>query len=63
MVPSERVPVLQEEEKAVHALAELSESDVSRGVVLDGRRLVGFISISDLARALEARGLRRRRAA
>ena len=58
MIPRERVPVLEEDETAEDALAQLSESEVSRGLVLDGERLAGFLSISDLARALEAGGPR-----
>ena len=53
MIEPERVPVLREEDTAVDALAELSESEVNRGFVLDGDRLAGFVSITDLARALE----------
>jgi Zn-dependent protease len=61
MIERNRVPVLEEDELAVEALAELSESDVNRGVVLDGERLAGFLSITDLARALEVGVPRRRR--
>jgi Zn-dependent protease len=61
MIPLERVPVLEADESAVDALAELSETDVNRGFVLDGDRLAGFISITDLARALEVRAPRGRR--
>jgi CBS domain-containing protein len=61
MIPLERVPVLEEEESAVDALAELSETDVNRGLVLDDGRLAGFISITDLARALEVGAPRGRR--
>jgi Zn-dependent protease len=53
MIPRERVPVLRTAQSAVDALAELSDSDVHRGFVLDGDRLVGFLSITDLTRALE----------
>ena len=63
MIPLERVPVLREDEAAVDALAELSETDVNRGVVLDNGRLAGFVSITDLARALEVGAPRRRAAA
>jgi Zn-dependent protease len=63
MIPRERVPVLDEEDTAVDALAELSETDVNRGLVLDDGRLAGFISITDLARALEVGAPRRRRLA
>ena len=55
MVPRERVPSLREDEPAVEALADLSRGDVHRGLVLEDGTLVGLISISDLARALEAR--------
>lgn len=61
MLPRERVPVLREDEKAFDALAQLSESSVNRAFVLDDGRLVGFLSITDLARALEVGGPRRRR--
>ncbi len=44
---------------AEEALAELGDG-VGRGLVLDGDRLVGFLSITDLVRALETGGLRRR---
>jgi Zn-dependent protease len=62
MIPLERVPVLGEGDAAVDALAALSESELNRGVVLDDGRLAGFVSITDLARALEV-GMPRRRAA
>lgn len=60
MLPLDDVPVLAEDERLVDALAELSDG-VGRGLVLDDeRRLVGFLSVSDLTRALELGGLRRR---
>jgi Zn-dependent protease/predicted transcriptional regulator len=61
MIGRDRVPVFDENETAVEALAELTEADVHRGVVLDGERLAGFLSITDLARALEVGEPRRRR--
>jgi hypothetical protein len=36
-------------------LAELSTSDVNRGLVVANGHLAGFLSITDLARALEVR--------
>jgi Zn-dependent protease len=63
MIPLERVPILDADDTATDALAELSETDVNRGIVLDGDRLGGFVSITDLARALEIGMPRRRRAA
>jgi Zn-dependent protease len=52
------VPVLDEDAELVDALRLLSEGDVHRGLVLDGDRLVGLLSMTDLARALEVGGLR-----
>ena len=63
MIPRERVPLLHEDDTAVDALAELSEAKVHRGIVLDDGRLAGFISITDIARALEVGMPRRRRVA
>ncbi|MGH3085575.1 MAG: CBS domain-containing protein, partial [Gaiellaceae bacterium] len=53
MVPFDEIPLLTEAEPAIDALAELSTSDVNRGLVVDDHRLAGFLSITDLARALE----------
>jgi Zn-dependent protease/CBS domain-containing protein len=53
MIPREKVPLLDEDESAIDALAELSTSDVNRGLVVDDGGLAGFLSITDLARALE----------
>ena len=61
MVPRDEVTMLEEDEPLVDALAELSEG-IGRGLVVDaGGRLIGFLSITDLARALEMGGIRRRR--
>ena len=53
MIPREQVPLLEEGESAMDALAQLSESSVNRGLVVEDGRLAGFLSITDLARALE----------
>jgi predicted transcriptional regulator len=53
MVPLDEVTLLTEAEPAIDALAKLSTSDVNRGIVVDDDRLAGFLSITDLARALE----------
>jgi Zn-dependent protease len=63
MIERDQVPTLDEDETAVEALAELSEADIHRGLVIDGERLAGLVSITDLARALEVGVPRRRRAA
>jgi Zn-dependent protease/predicted transcriptional regulator len=56
MVGRDDVPLLAEDEPAIDALAELSDSKVSRGLVVDDGRLIGLLSITDLLRALEVRG-------
>jgi len=61
LISLDRVPVLREDEEAVDALAELTQSSGGHGLVVSNGDLAGIVSTSDLARALEAR--RRRRAA
>ena len=53
MLPLDRVPLLGSEDELVDALSALGESDVHRGLVLEDGRLVGLLSITDLARAFE----------
>jgi Zn-dependent protease/predicted transcriptional regulator len=53
MIPLDRVPRLTEDEKAVDALSELSAPTANRGLVVDNGHLVGLLSITDVARALE----------
>lgn len=61
IVPLARVPLLREDEDAAQALAEIQQSGVNRGLVLDARgQLAGILSISDIAAALELYRLRRR---
>ena len=60
MIPRDEVPVVGPDEELMHAAEELAESDLHRALVLDGERLVGLLSITDVARALE---MRRRRLA
>ncbi len=56
MIPLEHVPLLAESTRAVDALADLSSRPgVNRGLVVDDGHLEGLLSITDLARALEAR--------
>jgi Zn-dependent protease/CBS domain-containing protein len=61
MLGRDEVPVFDSDDDAVDALAELRGANINRALVLSGERLVGLLSISDLARALEARPRRRRR--
>ena len=60
MLPRDEVPLLVAEETAIDALAKLAASEVNRGLVIDDDHLVGFLSITDLARALEVGRPRRR---
>jgi Zn-dependent protease/CBS domain-containing protein len=60
LISLDQVPVLREDEQAVDALAELSQSSGGHALVLSNGNLAGIVSTSDLARALEAR--RRRQA-
>jgi CBS domain-containing protein len=56
MIPLDEVPLLTEDEKAVDALADLSSRPgQNRGLVVNNGDLDGLLSITDLARALEAR--------
>jgi Zn-dependent protease len=59
MLPKDEVPILREDELLEEAITELGDG-VGRGLVLEGDRLVGFLSITDLVRALETGGLKRR---
>lgn len=51
-IPLVEVPVLEHDAPLVDALEALS-SGIGRGLVLDGDRLVGLVSISDVVRLLE----------
>ena len=53
MIPREGVPLLDEDELAIDALAKLSSSGLNRGLVVENGHLAGLLSITDLARALE----------
>jgi Zn-dependent protease/CBS domain-containing protein len=57
MLPLSAVPVVEADDELVDAAAELSESDVRRGLVLDDERLAGLISLTDVSRAFELRRL------
>jgi Zn-dependent protease len=54
MLGLDDVPLLAADDDAIDALVELSQSSVNRGLVLTDGRLDGLLSITDLARALEA---------
>lgn len=56
MIPLDQVPLLAESTRAVDALADLSSKPgANRGLVVDDGHLAGLLSITDVARALEAR--------
>jgi Zn-dependent protease/CBS domain-containing protein len=60
MLRLDQVPVLAPKNQIVDVLDELGESDVQRALVLEDGRLVGLLSITDLARALQLGGAGRR---
>jgi Zn-dependent protease/CBS domain-containing protein len=60
MLDRGQVPVLSPDDPAIDALTELAESPAGRALVLDDGMLVGLLSVTDLARALEAPPRRRR---
>jgi Zn-dependent protease/CBS domain-containing protein len=56
MTPLDQVPLLTEATRAVDALADLSSTPgANRGLVVDNGHLEGLLSITDIARPLEAR--------
>jgi Zn-dependent protease/CBS domain-containing protein len=55
MLGRDDIPLLADDDPAIDALAELSESEVNRGLVVDDGRLIGLLSMTDLVRALEVR--------
>ena len=54
MLGLDEVPILGEDEDAFEALEKFQASELNRALVVDGDRLVGLLSITDLVRALEA---------
>lgn len=54
MLPVAAVPVVREDTLAFDALTELSGGRIHRALVLDDGRLLGFVSVSDIARFLGA---------
>ncbi len=57
MLPLSDVPVLSADEPLDQALTKLGE-DVGRGLVVEDGRLVGLLSISDVARHIQSRSMR-----
>jgi Zn-dependent protease len=57
MIPRDRVPVVKETDDLIDAASELSDGEVNRALVLDGDRLAGLLSSTDVARALQIRRL------
>jgi Zn-dependent protease/CBS domain-containing protein len=56
-LPLASVPVLRAETPLAEATGRLSEGGLGRGLVLDGDRLVGLLTLSDVASGLRARGI------
>lgn len=61
MIPREEVPVVEQDDELILAAGEVAEHEVNRALVLDAGRLVGLLSVTDVARALQMRGAGRRR--
>jgi CBS domain-containing protein len=61
-LPLEEVILLDADDPLMEALAELSEGDLHRGLVVEDGRLRGLLSISDIARVLSVRPRRPERA-
>jgi Zn-dependent protease len=61
MIPRDEVPVVEQDDELVLAAGEVAEHAVNRALVLDAGRLVGLLSVTDVARALQVRGAGRRR--
>jgi Zn-dependent protease/CBS domain-containing protein len=59
MVPLGEVTVLSPETDLADAAGELAETDLGRGLVVSDGRLLGLVSMSDVARAFELRRMRR----
>jgi Zn-dependent protease/predicted transcriptional regulator len=55
MLTLEQIPVFDRGDDVLRALAALQESGAGRGLVVDDGRLVGILSTSDIADALEVR--------
>ena len=55
MIGLEQAPRLAPDDDLYAALSTLGEAGVNRGLVLDGDRLAGYLSLADVARALEKR--------
>lgn len=55
MVPLERLPTLKPETPLESAVEQLAQTESNRGLVLDGDRLAGLLSITDATRVIEAR--------
>ena len=58
MVPPDRAIVLREDTLAVDAAAEMAEDDGGRALVVADGRLVGVVSLADVARVLDVLCLR-----
>jgi Zn-dependent protease/CBS domain-containing protein len=55
MLGLENAPRLAPEDDVFEAVSRLTEAGVNRGLVLDGDRLAGYLSVSDVARAIQSR--------
>jgi Zn-dependent protease/predicted transcriptional regulator len=60
-IPLAEVPVVGPDDEIADAALKLSESGLNRGLVMEGDLVVGLVSMTDVAQALELREPRRRR--
>jgi CBS domain-containing protein len=56
MLGLEEAPRLAPDDDLCEALARLADAGVNRGLVLDGDRLAGSLSVADVARAMASGG-------
>jgi CBS domain-containing protein len=54
MIPRADTPVFAEDEPVLAALDTLAESRIGRGLVVDGERLAGLLSMTNISRQLAA---------
>ena len=59
MLGRDEVPVVREDEELMDAVADLGHGGVDRALVLDGERLVGLLSVTDVGRLLTVKNRRR----
>jgi Zn-dependent protease len=59
MLPRAEVPVVREDEELMDAVEDLGHGGIDRALVLEGERLVGLLSVTDVGRLLTVKTRRR----